>query len=64
MNDDTPQGKVLKYAGNALMLGLGAGVVAAGAYLCNRISEKQNMESTLLHLEQMIEELSKTDEKS
>jgi len=50
--------KGMRYLGNALKITLGAGTVLGGTYLFSRISEKQDTESSLSRLEQMLEELS------
>lgn len=47
----------MKYFGNALKVTLGAGAVLGGAYLFSRIKEKQNAETSLSRVEQMLEEL-------
>ena len=52
-----------RYLGNALKITLGAGTVLGGSYLFSRIREKQDTESSLSRLEQMMEELSGTGEK-
>jgi hypothetical protein len=52
--------KGFRYLGNALKITLGAGAVLGGSYLFSRISEKQDTESSLSRLEQMLEELSET----
>jgi len=51
--------KGMNYLGNALKITLGAGAALGGTYLINRIREKQNAETGLSRLEQMLEELLK-----
>jgi hypothetical protein len=55
--------KGMRYLGNALKITLGAGTILGGSYIVSRIREKQDTESSLSRLEQMMEELSKTAEK-
>lgn len=47
----------MSYFGNAMKVTLGAGVALGGAYLVSRIKEKQETESSLSRLEQMLSEL-------
>jgi hypothetical protein len=47
------------YVRTALSLGLGAGAVVGGAYVFSRIREKQETETRLERLEQIVEQLSK-----
>jgi len=54
--------KGMSYFGNALKVTLGAGVALGGAYLLSRVSEKQETESSLSRLEQMLSELAETQE--
>lgn len=46
------------YVKTALSLGLGAGAIVGGAYLFSRIGEKQETETRLERLEQIVEKLS------
>jgi hypothetical protein len=52
-----------RYFSNALKVTLGAGVALGGAYLFSRVGEKQDTESSLSRLEQMLAELAETEEK-
>lgn len=45
------------YFGNVMKVTLGAGLALGGAYLFSRVGEKQNTESSLSRLEQMLSEL-------
>jgi len=54
--------KGMSYFGNALKVSLGAGVALGGAYLLSRVGEKQDTEASLSRLEQMLSELSGTEE--
>ena len=54
--------KGMKYFGNALKITLGAGVALGGSYLLSRIGEKQDTESSLSRLEQMLSELAEAEE--
>ena len=47
----------MKYFGNALKVTFGAGAALGGAYLFSRIKEKQNSETSISRVEQMLEEL-------
>lgn len=47
----------MNYFGNAMKIALGAGAALGGAYLVHRIKEKQNSETSLSKVEQMLEEL-------
>ncbi|OGT97981.1 MAG: hypothetical protein A2079_08270 [Geobacteraceae bacterium GWC2_48_7] len=47
----------MKYLGNALKLTLGAGAALGGSYMLSRIKNKQESETSLSRLEQMLEEL-------
>ena len=49
--------KGMNYFGNALKIAAGAGAALGGAYLLSRVSEKQDTESSLSRLEQMLSEL-------
>jgi len=51
------QSNGMKYFGNALKLALGAGVALGGSYLVCRVKNKQDSETSLSRLEQMLEEL-------
>jgi hypothetical protein len=53
----------IKYLGTALRLALGAGSVLGGAYLVSRINERQNLETRLDRLEQMVEKLATPEKK-
>lgn len=61
MNDTKRKG--MKYLGNALKLTLGAGAALGGSYLVSRIKNKQESETSLSRLEQMLEELLATSGK-
>lgn len=50
------------YAGSLLKGALGAGTVIGGAYLVSRLKEKQNTETRLERMEQILEEI-KSEEK-
>jgi len=52
--------KGMSYFGNAMKVTLGAGVALGGAYLLSRVGEKQDTESSLSRLEQMLSELAET----
>lgn len=54
--------KGMGYFGSALKVTLGAGVALGGAYLFSRVGEKQDTESSLSRLEQMLSELAETPE--
>ena len=54
--------KGMSYFGNTLKVTLGAGVALGGAYLLSRIGGKQDTESSLSRLEQMLSELAATQE--
>lgn len=54
----------MKYFGNALKITLGAGAALGGAYLVHRIKEKQNSETSLSNVEQMLEELLEAEKES
>jgi hypothetical protein len=47
----------MRYLGNALKLTLGAGAALGGSYMLSRIKTKQESETSLSRLEQMLEEL-------
>ncbi|NIQ96455.1 MAG: hypothetical protein GWO11_05250 [Desulfuromonadales bacterium] len=49
--------KGVRYMGSALSLLLGAGAALSSSYLASRIKEKQDVESRLDRLEQMLAEL-------
>jgi len=55
--------KGMSYFGNALKVTLGAGVALGGSYILSRIGEKQDTESSLSRLEQMLAELAETEVK-
>ena len=46
------------YVRTALSLGFGAGAIVGGAYIFSRITEKQETETRLERLEQIVEKLS------
>ena len=48
-----------QYLRTVLNIALGAGTVVGGAYLFTRIKEKQETETRLSRLEQIVEQLSK-----
>lgn len=50
------------YLGSALKVTLGAGAALGTAYLFSRVKEKQDTESSLARLEQMLSELAVTPE--
>jgi len=54
--------KGMSYFGKAMKVTLGAGVTLGGAYLLSRVGEKQDTESSLSRLEQMLSELAETRE--
>lgn len=53
--------KGMECLGNALKVTLGVGAALGGSYLLSRIGEKQNTESSLSRLEQMLTELAETE---
>lgn len=53
-----------KYLRPVMNIALGAGAVVGGAYVVSRIKEKQDTETRLDRLEQMIESLSEEKEGS
>lgn len=55
MKETTSSG--MKYFSNALKITLGAGAALGGSYLLCRIKNKQESETSLSRLEQMLEEL-------
>lgn len=55
--------KTKKYIGSFLNIALGAGAVVGGAYIFSRIKEKQDTETRLDRLEQIVKELSEETEK-
>lgn len=57
MNNKMRNGNGMKYFSNALKLTLGAGAALGGSYLVSRIQNKQESETSLSRLEQMLEEL-------
>ena len=54
--------KGMGYFSSAMKVTLGAGVALGGAYLLSRVGEKQDTESSLSRLEQMLSELAETRE--
>ena len=54
--------KGMRYFGNALKVILGAGVALGGSYLLCGVGEKQDPESSLSRLEQMLSELAETED--
>lgn len=52
--------KGMGYLGNALKVTLGASAALGTAYLFSRVKEKQDTESSLARLEQMLSEISVT----
>ena len=54
----------MNYFGNALKVTLGAGAALGGAYLLHRVKEKQNSETSLSKVEQMLEELLAAEKES
>ncbi len=54
--------KTKDYFKTFLSVALGAGTVIGGAYVFSRIKEKQNTETRLERMEQIVEEISETDE--
>ena len=61
-NNNSGMRKGMNYFGNALKVTLGAGAALGGAYLLSRVSEKQDTESSLSRLEQMLSELAGPEE--
>jgi hypothetical protein len=57
-------GKGRKYLDSVLRVALGAGTVLGSAYVFSRIKERQAMETRLDRLEQMVEALSASEERS
>lgn len=53
--------KGMGYLGSALKVTLGVGAALGGSYLLSRIGEKQDTESSLSRLEQMLAELAETE---
>jgi len=51
----------MRYFSNALKVTLGAGAALGGTYLVSRVKNKQDSETSLSRLEQMLEELLATD---
>lgn len=51
------KGNAMKYFSNALKVTLGAGAALGGSYLVSRIKSRQDSETSLSRLEQMLEEL-------
>lgn len=51
-----------KYLGTFLNIAIGAGTVLGGAYIFSRIREKQEVETRLDRLEQILEQFSKDKE--
>jgi len=54
------KGSGMKYFSNALKVTLGAGAALGGSYLLSRIKDKQDSETSLSRLEQMLGELLET----
>ena len=54
----------IKYFSNALKVTLGAGAALGGSYLLCRIKDKQDSETSLSRLENMLEELIETGPKT
>ena len=52
-----------KYLSSALRVALGAGTVLGGAFIISRIKDKQSMEARIERLEQMVQQLSTSEEK-
>lgn len=52
-----------RYLSNALKITLGAGVALSSTYILSRIGEKQDAESSLSRLEQMLAELIEAEKK-
>lgn len=61
MNDKKNNG--MRYFTNALKVTLGAGAALGGSYLISRVKNKQDSETSLSRLEQMLEELLATGTK-
>lgn len=62
MGDDKERKNAMRpaeYVRTFLNIALGAGTVVGGAYLFSRIKEKQETETRLSRLEQIVEQLSK-----
>ncbi|WP_333654140.1 hypothetical protein [Dissulfurispira sp.] len=47
-----------RYIGSFLKVALGAGTVISGAYVFSRLKEKQDSETRLERMEQMLDEIS------
>ncbi len=54
--------KIKTYAGSFLKFAIGAGAVIGGAYVVSRVKEKQNTEIRLERLEQILGEISESEE--
>ncbi len=50
----------MRYFSNSLKIALGAGAALGGSYLVSRVKNKQESETSLSRLEQMLEELLET----
>ncbi|MBS3909423.1 MAG: hypothetical protein KGZ93_07335 [Actinobacteria bacterium] len=50
--------KTIKYLRSALNFALGAGAVVGGSYIFSRIKEKQDAETRIERMEQILEKLS------
>ncbi|MBF8278106.1 MAG: hypothetical protein FJ266_14720 [Planctomycetes bacterium] len=55
--------KTRTYLGSLLSIAGGAGAVIVGAYIFSRIKERQETETRLERMEQMLEKLSEEQEK-
>lgn len=53
--------KAKKYLNTLLNITLGAGAVIGGAYVFDRLKEKQNTEIRLERMEQILDELAETN---
>jgi pyridoxal/pyridoxine/pyridoxamine kinase len=54
--------KAKKYFKTFLNIATGAGAVVGGAYIFSRIKEKQDIERRLERMEQIVEEISSSEE--
>jgi len=55
--------KTVKYLRSFLNFALGAGAVVGGSYIFSRVKEKQDIETRIERMEQLLEKLSEEKEK-
>lgn len=55
--------KFTEYLKKGANVALGAGTIVGGAYILSRLKEKQNMETRIERLEQIVEKIGKEEEK-